>query len=111
MIVQGSNNPIIVSFDEDVSSIQDWSMSLYGEDKRGAPGDLLKHWGLDDVEIDENSVSAPLSQEETLAFPPCVATLEIKWLNADDLIFHSKKVRIRIDGRNDSTHLMTSDQS
>ena len=105
MIIQGSNSPIVMSFDNDASSVKDWSLALYGEDKRGRPSVFLKHWDAEDLVIDGSIVYAPLSEEETFNFMPCVASLEIKWLDDDDVIYHSEVVRIRIRGRNDKTPL------
>lgn len=109
MIIQGSNNPIVIAFDEEVSEIKDWSISLYGEDKRGAPGELLKHWGSGDLIIDGVAVFAPLTETETMSFMPCVASLEIKWLSPEDSIYHSDVVRVRISGRKDQTKLVDVD--
>ena len=108
MIIQGSNLPITISFDEDMSNIKDWSMSLFGENKRGEADILLKHWGIEDVDIDGETISAPLTESETLGFIPGVAVLEIKWLSDEDTIYQSETYRIRICGRQDKT-LLTSD--
>ena len=106
MIIQGSNLPIVITFDEDMSSLVDWSMSLFMEDKRTKEQTLLHHWGLHDITIDGVTISAPLTEEETMSFPVGVATLEIKWLTQDEIIFHSDVIRIRIAGRNDTNKLI-----
>lgn len=106
MIIQGSNLPIIITFDEDMSSLVDWSMSLFMENKRTKEQTLLRHWGLHDIAIDGATVSAPLTEEETVEFPVGVATLEMKWLTQDETIFHSDIIRIRIAERNDTNKLI-----
>lgn len=106
MIIQGSNLPIVITFNEDMSSLVDWSMSLFMEDKRTKTHTLLHHWGLNDVIIDGAVISGPLTEEETMNFPVGVATLEMKWLTPDDTIFHSDVIRIRISERNDTNRLI-----
>lgn len=78
MIVQGSNEPIVLEFPEDMTNVQDFSAVL-----------LLKHskieqktWrkGNDDVTINENVVTLGLTQEETMDFSFGNATLQIKWM-------------------------------
>ena len=108
MIIQGSNEPIVITFDSDVSEIREWSVSLYGEDKRGAPTVLLKHWDTADLVMDGMQAYAPLTEDETLEFHPCVASLEIKWLDSDNNIWHPYVARIRISGRNDKTRISSS---
>lgn len=108
MIIQGSNSPIVMTFDSDASSVKEWSIALYGEDRHGAPSVLLKHWSAEDLTIDGSVVYAPLGEDETLEFNPCVASLEIKWLDPDDNIFHSDVIRVRISGRNDKTPMTVS---
>lgn len=111
MIIQGSNSPIAIAFDTDVSNVTEWSVALYGEDKRGAPTILLKHWNTEDMVVEDSVAYAPLTETETMAFNPCVASLEIKWLDPDDNIFHSDIVRIRISGRNDKTQISQAQQT
>lgn len=105
MIIQGSNLPIIIPFEEDTSDIKDLSVSLFGENKRGDANVLLKHWGKDDVVIEEGSIIAPMSEGDTLGFIPGVAVLEAKWLSQDDNIYPLYTSRIRICGRADQTRL------
>ena len=108
MIIQGSNSPIVISFDDDVSGVTEWSVALFGEDKRGMPSVLLKHWGTEDIEVDGSTAYAPLTEEETMEFAPGVASLEIKWLEADDIVFQSATVRVRISGRKDKTKITSA---
>jgi hypothetical protein len=106
MIIQGSNSPITIAFDSDVSNVIEWSVALFGEDRRGMPSILLKHWGTGDLLVNGSVVCAPLTESETMDFMPCVATLEVKWLDGEDNIFHSDTARIRVSGRKDKTVLI-----
>ena len=108
MINQGSNSPIQITFDEDMRNMSDWSIALFGNEKIGRPEKLLKHWGKDDLQFNEDGtvVSVPLTEDETMCFPPCVASLEIKWLPADSHVFLTDVIRIRISKRSDKTKLV-----
>ena len=72
---------------------------------------FLKHWNTEDMVVEDSVAYAPLTEAETMAFNPCVASLEIKWLDPDDNIFHSDVVRIRISGRNDKTQISQAQQT
>ena len=102
MIIQGSNSPVQVMFD-DLSSIVDYSIALIQLDERHHTESVLKHWGTGDLEFDGNTVYAPLTEHETLSFPPGVVSLEIKWIDEDSDIYHTKVYRLRIAPRGDHT--------
>lgn len=79
MIIQGTNNPLIFTFSEPMTTISDIEISLYTEGKEAKE---WKHWTLADVEIDETQIIAPLKQEETITFPEGKCFIEVKWMNA-----------------------------
>ena len=89
-IIQGSNAPIILEFDIDVSSITDFSAILipkYGLklDKSNVP--ILKKWNLEDIEIDQQALILPLTQEETLEFPAKPCYLDCKFILDSNIEF------------------------
>lgn len=105
MIIQGSNSPIQVQFD-DVSCIRKYSIALImADERRRMENVILKHWDTDDLEFAGNTVYAPLTEQETLSFPPGVVSVEIKWIDDDGDIYHSKVFRERIAGRADHTEI------
>ena len=81
MIIQGANEPIVLEFPYDMTSVQDFSAVL-----------LMKHtkheqkkWNKDNVTINENVITLPLSQTETMAFGFGNAVLQIKWMIGGDI--------------------------
>lgn len=74
MIIQGTNEPIIIQFDGDTSAITDISIALYHRDN------LLKKWTMSNLTIDGDVVIAPMTQEESMGFIPGDAHLEVKWI-------------------------------
>lgn len=76
MIIQGSNTPVLIDvFREDVT---DMSVSLR------VPGAEVKHWGLDDLTVDDSGLMvAPITQEESMAWEDGECTIEIKWTDVD----------------------------
>lgn len=105
MIIQGSNEPIQIIFDDEPRGVSEIYMALY-DDKHN----LLKQWTISDMSIDGSVASAPLLESETMSFPPCVASLEIKWLESDGAIMQVEPPnRVRIVPRFDTRPLTSSD--
>ena len=98
-IYQSSNTPLIITFPCDISGIKQLEISLYKVDTR----ETLKHWSLNDVEIDEDMIICPLLQSETAKFPVCNASLEMKWLDDYNYVKFSDPVDISIKFRQDKT--------
>lgn len=113
MIVQGSNEPVVLIFREDLSdeSFKGFSALLV----RKATGATLKHWDADDIEVltETNETTGdvitqvvmPLTEDETMAMPFGTAILEIKW-RLDDDIFIADSQEIHIKRAFDRTRLM-----
>lgn len=102
MIVKGSNEPIMIVFEDSIRGVSEFSISLFDDNHN-----LLKHWSRADMTFDENDESiayAPLLEAETLAFPACVASLEIRWSDVNgDITPIAHVSRIRIAQRYDTT--------
>lgn len=98
MIIQGTNNPIIFTFDKPMNTIADIEISLIGSDNKE-----LKHWTLDDVEIDGEHIYAPLKQEETIKFPAGKCSIEVKWMDALGRTNFAKNISNSILKRIDKT--------
>lgn len=78
-ILQGSNTPLVITFDQDVSGLSKLSISLWHLED----GELLKAWTRDYVDVDGAQVSCPLTEEESAAFPQGHIVLEAKGAGAD----------------------------
>lgn len=91
MILQGSNAPIKLIFDKEIKWT-DFSAVLYHGNTQ------LKKWTLADIDED---LLLTLTQEETIAFPECIAILEVKYV--DSGIYFCEKTKIIIASRFDHT--------
>ena len=104
MIIQGSNQPILIVFGDDIKeNVLDLSVSLYtmaGE---------LKHWDMPDLIISGDTAEARLTQEETAVFPAGACHIEIKWLDLDGVTQFNKIVADQIMFRSDKRILEVQD--
>jgi hypothetical protein len=96
MIYQGSNSPIVITFDEPADGLKDLSIGLYDKSKNP-----LKTWNLDTVEISGNDVTCPLTQEETSAMEDGYVTFLVKWSDGDGDVIFAKEETIYIYPRSD----------
>lgn len=82
MIIQGTNNPIILQFDNpnDVpGENSDMSVVLSNQYEE------FKRWGKADLDVDETGLifSAPIDQEESMAWEPGQVQILVKWMDDD----------------------------
>lgn len=79
-IYQGSNDPIVLTFDEDMREVSSISIGLYAKDDSHAD----KQWTKDMLEFDEDGtiVKAPLTQAETAQLDPGDHRLTVKVMGA-----------------------------
>lgn len=101
MIIQGTNNPLVFTFSDTMDTIADIEISLYIETEKGSKE--LKHWTLQDIEIDENQIIAPIKQEESIKFPEGKCFIEVKWMNAFGRTEFAKVLSNTITKRVDKT--------
>lgn len=95
-IIQGSNLPVIVEFDSNVSNLVDIHVAIFN-----TSSETVKHWNKEDIVIDDNLAVCPLTQEETLSFVPGQCTLEVKWMEIDGYVYLSSIIPLTILPRND----------
>ena len=105
-ILQGSNNPLVIQFDADISEIPQIVISLWCD----APKYFqkpLKVWTRDDISITADTAVCPLTEEETASFPRADLVLEAKGLDDNDnTVFWSQYV-IGVENRRDKIISMT----
>ena len=88
MIIQGSNNPIILEYDSPVDKITDISVVLTQRGSLHCNGSgYAKQWRMADVQKSGKTILLPLTQYETLSFMPGKYDLEVKWIENDSIIF------------------------
>lgn len=102
MIVQGTNVPLAVTFDEDVSDIPTLVATLWLKD-----GTLIKQWEKSDMEIDGETVYLPLDESETVNIAPGFVSLAIKGLNDDNQTIFWEETMVKVEARRDRTITLT----
>lgn len=106
MIIQGSNNPIILEYDSPVDKITDISVVLTQRGSLQCNGSgYAKQWRMADVQKSGKTILLPLTQYETLSFMPGKYDLEVKWIENDSIIF-ARVVTIYVEPRSDRTLFM-----
>lgn len=75
-IYQGSNAPIVLTFDGPITGVAGLSASLHNMVSE------LKHWALNDVKVSGDSVILPLTEEETLLFESGSCELDFKTIDS-----------------------------
>ena len=114
MIIQGANEPIVLIFKGDLSTMQDFSSVLVNK----ASLTVMKRWAKDDIFLGEpyedeetgetlTPVTLPLEQDETLLFQFGTAVLQTKWM-LEDSVWFADDQEIHIKRAFDET-LLTGD--
>lgn len=80
MIIQGSNNPLVIQFDADVSGIPVIIVSLWNSKNTGNP---IKVWTRNEMTISGDTAICPLEESETKALQNSQLVLEAKGLDSD----------------------------
>lgn len=79
MIIQGSNNPIVIVFDAAVDEMPQIVVTLWG----GRNSQPLKVWTLEDMTVTVDTAICPITEDETKNLPGTGVTLEVKGLDGD----------------------------
>lgn len=93
MIKQGSEDPITLTFNQDMEGTVAFIAVLT------YLGKTIKEYSLEDVKIDGNSVELPLTQEETLKFPYGQIELEVTWRDAEGIKYMADREKIYVAPR------------
>lgn len=87
MIIQGSNNPLVIQFDQDMSGYDTLVITVWKGISAGTYN-ILKRWNKADLTVSGDTVTCPLTEAETKTFPASSVNVEAKALNDDgDTIF------------------------
>ena len=99
MLIQGSNDPIVVTFDQSVANVPQLAASLW---RRFNPASgPIKVWTREDMTINDDTAILPMTVEETAALSPGDVTLEVKGLTAGGSTIFWGSVVIPVLRRND----------
>ncbi len=98
MIVQGSNTPLAVTFDESIEDIPVLTATLWLK-----CGSLIKQWDKSDMDISEDGMTIYLSllEDETANIAPGFIALEIKGLDDSGQTIFWESTDIKVEGRRD----------
>ena len=101
MIIQGSNNPITLTFDSDLADIPTLVATLWA-----GYGNMLKRWDKADMGIDSETVTLPLTEEDTAAMSGGSIMLDVKGVDSDGNIIFWDEAGLRVlPGRDHSITL------
>lgn len=93
MIKQGSEDPITLTFNEDMTG----TVAFIAVLTQG--GKILKEYSLEDIVINGDQVELPLTQEETLKFPYGQIELEVTWRDAEGIKYMADREKIYVAPR------------
>lgn len=87
IILQGSNSPITITFEDELTGLKNIVASLWKGSKE------LKRWEKQDMAVGGFTAILPLEEDETKAFPKGYITLELKGIDtADQVVFWEDNV-------------------
>ena len=102
MLIQGTNVPLVVIFDADISAIPILVITLWGRN-----GYKIKQWNKDDMTVDEDTASLPITEDESAAFPAGSVILEAKGLTNGGTTIFWDEVSVAIRARRDKVIRLT----
>ena len=97
-IIQGSNSPIEIEFDQDVSGLSTLVVSLWSPLNVTRPA---ISWEKSDMTISGANASCPITQAQTAALPVGHMILEAKGVNGDGVTVIWNRVVINVAPRYD----------
>lgn len=100
MLIQGTNTPVVIEFDEDTADMIDISVALVCDSV------VKKRWAKDEITLEGKFAYCPLEQEGTMDLPVGFANLEVKWTNREGEVNFSDVVVVKIEKRADHTILL-----
>lgn len=92
-IIQGSNDPIAIEVDDDLTTYERISAMLF----QGKT--LLKEWTTKDVIKDGNTMYFPIRESETLAFPSGAVTLDCKAYTRSGKVVFVEVIKFNVGSR------------
>ena len=103
MIIQGSNSPLVIEFDQDVSGCAQLVVTMWGSSAE----EPVKRWNKADMQVDGATVSCPLGEEETAALSVDAVAVEAKGLDENGNTLFWDEMRESVKKRRDRVISMT----
>jgi len=101
-IIQGSNEPLVIQFDQNVSGFPQFVITLWKTKSTGTY-DLMKQWNKADMTIDGDTVTLPLTEAETRALPVGWLQVEAKGLDNEGNTLFWAEMQIDVAFRRDKS--------
>lgn len=106
MIIQGSNNPLVIKFDTDISTIPRLVVTLWADMPGHTTAPLLQ-WENEDMTIDGDTAVCPITEEQTRSLPANVLVLEAKGLDEYGNTMFWDEYKVDIKRRRDRVIYLT----
>lgn len=101
MVIQGSNNPLVIKFNTSVEGLTELVVSLWDKSKNGENGRFLKSWRKADMTVDGDTVVCPMTEQLTQALPNTSVSVLAKGLDEEgETVFwdeYTLPVKARMD--------------
>ncbi len=104
MIIQGTNIPILIEFYDDLSDVAELLVTLWRRN-----GTELKRWTTEDMIIEGDTATLPITEEESAALPEGYNTMEIKGLDDNGNTIFWESAQVLIEGRRDKLIQLTGE--
>lgn len=103
MIIQGSNNPLVIQFDASVADMPTLVVTLWAdkENKCEQYSEKVKQWNKSDMTIDNDTVVCPFSEDETKNISVKYLILEAKGLDENGNTIFWDQYKLYIKARRD----------
>ena len=106
MIIQGSNNSLVIQFDQCVADIPTLVVTLW-RDLIGRGSQKVKEWQKADMTVDDDTVICEITEAETAALPAQQLVIEAKGLDGEGNTIFWDEFRIDVKNRRDKVIRLT----
>ena len=109
MIIQGSNNPLVIQFDTSIADMPSLIITLWEDkqDKCEQVSEMVKRWNKEDMTISNDTAICPLSEEETKNISTRYLILEAKGLDINGNTIFWDQYKLYIKARRDRIITLT----
>lgn len=97
MIIQGSDHPLVIEFDQDVSGCTELLVTLWA----GSGSEPVARWRKSEMTVDGSTAICPLSESVTSGLKSISATVEVKGLDEDGTTIFWDEMKIPVKARRD----------
>ena len=106
MIIQGSNNSLVIQFDQSVTDIPTLVVTLW-RDLIGRGSQKVKEWQKSDMTVDGDTVICEITEAETAALPAQQMVIEAKGLDGSGNTIFWDEYRVDVKNRRDKVIRLT----